>query len=289
MPGKYADNEKCQDFVANLKAEREARRWSQERLAAESHCTVVAMIESFARSPLEEHGRAFDTAFGLRDVFAKAAREIPGEAYPPAFRSFAEEEKKATDLFIFEHSLIPGIFQTERYAEAILQTHPNTSEATVRERVAGRLARQEILTREVPPPPYVWAVLDEVTLRRRIGDASVMHEQLMRLADLADRPRVKIQVIEGMDGHVGLSGAFWIAERQGQTSAVYLDDITDGRPSEDPAIVTQVRLRFRAVQTEALNARASRALMARMAEELWTGSAPTGVRALTVGPAAERV
>lgn len=289
MPGKYADNEKCQDFVANLKAEREARRWSQERLTAESHCTVLAMIESFARSPLEEHGRAFDTAFGLRDVFAKAAREIPGEAYPPAFRSFAEEEKKATDLFIFEHSLIPGIFQTERYAEAILQTHPNTSEATVRERVAGRLARQEILTREVPPPPYVWAVLDEVTLRRRIGDASVMHEQLMRLADLADRPRVKIQVIEGMDGHVGLSGAFWIAERQGQTSAVYLDDITDGRPSEDPAIVTQVRLRFRAVQTEALNARASRALMARMAEELWTGSAPTGVRALTVGPAAERV
>jgi transcriptional regulator with XRE-family HTH domain len=58
MPGKYADNEKCQDFVANLKAEREARGWSQERLATESHCTVVAMIESFARSPLEEHGRA---------------------------------------------------------------------------------------------------------------------------------------------------------------------------------------------------------------------------------------
>jgi transcriptional regulator with XRE-family HTH domain len=203
MPGKYADNEKCQDFVANLKAEREARRWSQERLAAESHCTVVAMIESFARSPLEEHGRAFDTAFGLRDVFAKAAREIQGEAYPPAFRSFAEEERKATDLCIFEHSLIPGIFQTERYAEAILQTHPNTSAATVRERVAGRLARQEILTRDEPPPPYVWALLDEVTLRRRIGDASVMHGQLTRLVELADLPTVRIQVIEGMGGMPG--------------------------------------------------------------------------------------
>jgi hypothetical protein len=266
-----------------------ARRWSQERLAAESHCTVVAMIESFARSPLEEHGRAFDTAFGLRNVFAKAAREIQGEAYPPAFRSFAEEEKKATDLCIFEHSLIPGIFQTERYAQAILQTHPNTSETTVRDRIAGRLARQEILTRSEPPPPYVWAVLDEVTLRRRIGDAPVMHEQLRHLVDLTDRPRVKIQVIEGMEGHVGLSGAFWIAERQEQTGAVYLDDVTDGRPSEDPAIVAQVRLRFRAVQTEALNARASRDLMARMAEELWTGSAPTGARALTAAPTADSV
>src|SRR5882724_5767865 len=150
MPGKYADNEKCQDFVANLKAEREARGWSQERLAAESHCTAVAMIESFARSPLEEHGTAFDTALGLKDMFAAKAREFQGEAYPPAFRSFAEEEKKATDLFIFEHSLVPGIFQTERYAQAILQTHPNTSDATVRERVAGRLARQEIITRDGP-------------------------------------------------------------------------------------------------------------------------------------------
>jgi hypothetical protein len=135
----------------------------------------------------------------------------------------------------------------------------------------------------------VWAVLDEVALRRRIGDASVMHEQLMRLVELADHPTVKIQVIEGMEGHVGLSGAFWIAERQGQASVVYLDDITDGRPSEDPAIVAQVRLRFRAVQTEALHVRASRDLMARMAKELWTGSAPTGVRALTAAQVAEHV
>jgi hypothetical protein len=247
------------------------------------------MIESFARSPLEEHGRAFDTAFGLKDMFAAKARAIQGEAYPPAFRSFAEEEKKATDLCIFEHSLIPGIFQTERYAEAILQTHPNTSEATVRERVAGRLARQEILTRDEPPPPYVWALLDEVTLRRRIGDASVMHEQLTRLVELADLPTVRIQVIEGMGGHAGLSGAFTIAERPGQLTIVNLEDITDGRPTEDPAIVAQVRLRFRAVQTEALHVRASRDLMARMAEQLWTVSAPTGVRALTAAPAVDSV
>jgi len=105
---------------------------------------------TFARSPLEEHGTAFDTALGLKDMFAAKARELHGEAYPPAFRSFAEEEKKATDLFICEHSLVPGIFQTERYAQAILQTHPNTSDATVRERVAGRLARQEIITRDGP-------------------------------------------------------------------------------------------------------------------------------------------
>jgi hypothetical protein len=288
MTGKHADNEKCQQFVANLKRMRDAFGWSQERLAAESHCTAVAMIESFARSPLPEHGEAFDAAFGLTDVFAKAAREIQGEAYPPAFRSFAEEERKATDLCIFEHSLVPGIFQTERYAHAILSTHPNTTEATVRERVAGRMARQEILTREDPPPPYVWALLDEVTLRRRVGDASVMHEQLMRLAELADFPTVRIQVVEGLAGHVGLSGAFWIAERQGHSSVVYIDDIAGGRPCEDLATEALTRLTFRSMQAEALPARASQALIVRMAEELWTGSAPTGVRALSAAPTVER-
>jgi transcriptional regulator with XRE-family HTH domain len=282
MTGKHADNEKCQQFVANLKKMREAFGWSQERLAAESHCTAVAMIESFARSPLPEHGEAFDAAFGLTDVFAKAAREIQGEAYPPAFRSFAEEERRATDLCIFEHSLVPGIFQTERYAHALLRRHPNTSEATVRERVAGRLARQEILTREDPAPPYVWALLDEVVLRRRIGDASVMREQLLRLVELADFRNITIQVIEGLVGHAGLSGAFWIAERQGNSSVVYIDDITGGRPCEDLATEALTRLTFRSMQAEALPTSASQTLIARMAEELWTGPASAGARALTV-------
>lgn len=289
MTGKHADSEKCQQFVANLKKMRDAFGWSQERLAAQSHCTAVAMIESFARSPLPEHGQAFDAAFGLGDMFAKAAREIQGEAYPPAFRSFAEEERKATDLCIFEHSLVPGIFQTERYAQAILRTHPSTSEETVRERVAGRLARQEILTREDPRPPYVWALLDEVVLRRRIGDPSVMHEQLLRLVELADYPSVAIQVIEGLVGHVGLLGAFTIAERPGQPSFVNLEEISDGRVTEEKAAEAKVRLRFRTLQAQALNACASQALIARMAEDLWTGSAPAGVRALTVAPTVDSV
>ena len=50
----------------------------------------------------------------------------------------------ATALFIFEHSLIPGIFQTPGYARAVLETHPNITEEEVSERVALRLARQAI-------------------------------------------------------------------------------------------------------------------------------------------------
>jgi hypothetical protein len=40
-------------------------------------------------------------------------------------------------------------------------------------------------------PVRVWAVLDEVVLRRRVGDASVMHEELVAAAaaDAACRNR----------------------------------------------------------------------------------------------------
>jgi len=74
--------------------------------------------------------------------------------------------------------------------------------------------------------------------------------------------------------------------KAGHASIVFVEDTADGRIIEDPAKVTQVWLTFRAMQTEAQNVRASRDLIARMAEELGTG--PTGARALTAAPTAER-
>ena len=74
----------------------------------------------------------------------------------------------------------------------------------VQERVGGRLARQDILSREEPSPPRVWSLLDEAALHRRVGDSATMHDQLVRLLALSDLPNVTIQVLPGLEGHVGL-------------------------------------------------------------------------------------
>lgn len=285
MPGSWAEDEGCRDFAENLERMLAGFRWSRAELAGRCNysVSVISNILGFQRAPTVPNGEVFDGAFGLNDMFAAKARAIRGESFPLAFRSFTEDEKRAVDLFIFEHSLVPGLFQTGEYARAILGTHPNTNDDMVQERVTGRLARQEILSREEPAPPRVWALLDEVALRRRIGDTRIMYDQHARLLELSDMPNVTIQVIEGLEGHVGLLGAFTIAEWPGQGGIVNLEDIADGRVCEDPAVVAQVRLTFRAMQTEALHVRASRDLIARMAEEIWNGTAPTGVRALTAG------
>jgi len=104
-------------------------------------------------------------------------------------------------LRLFEHTLIPGLLQTEACARAVLETHPNTSAEVIEERVAARMARQVILDRDEPPPPMLWVLLDENVLTREIGGPLVMHDQLVHLADMARRPTVTVQVIPGMGAH----------------------------------------------------------------------------------------
>jgi transcriptional regulator with XRE-family HTH domain len=88
VPGPFADDGKCQEFVANLKRMRELFRWSQEDLAV--HALVgkgtVAMTESFARAPQVDHGMAYDVAFGLTDVFTRVLSGTLGAHEEPGLR-----------------------------------------------------------------------------------------------------------------------------------------------------------------------------------------------------------
>jgi transcriptional regulator with XRE-family HTH domain len=285
--GPFAGNEKCRDFVENLVQMREWRGWTQADLAKACvfSAGVIANIESFQRAPLVEHGHAIDKAFKLNDVFEAKARAVQGESFPEAFVSFPEHEGKADELYVYEHSLAPGLLQTPRYALAVLSTLPDKSPEDVERELAGRLARQEVLTREGPKRVQLFALIDEAALYRPAAEPEVMHEQLLRLVEVSLMPNVALAVVPySAGGHIGLNGACTIAERTGFPSIVNVDDLADGRVSEDPVLVKRVMLRFRALQAEALPRRASRDMIARMAEEIWNGKAPTGARALTAVP-----
>jgi hypothetical protein len=59
--------------------------------------------------------------------------------------------------------------------------------------VSERMERRAIFGR--PDPPNIVAVLDETVLRRLIGSAQVMHDQLTELAELSTRPYISIEVV----------------------------------------------------------------------------------------------
>jgi hypothetical protein len=193
------------------------------------------------------------------------------------------DEARATALYVFEHSLIPGLLATEDYSRAVLSRHVGVTADQVAARVAARMARQAILDRE--DPPLLWAVIDDAALSRCVGSPEIMRDALTHLAAMARRPNITVQVLADAGAHVGLQGAFTVAEVMGAACSVNKEDITEGRVCDDAATIVAVSVRFRWLQSEAMPASASQAFIERMAEQ-WKQAAPGGARRLTPVPAA---
>ena len=202
--------------------------------------------------------------------WAEHVRKNGGGPFPKFFVDWVDEEKVATALFYWAPLLVPGILQTEKYARALLEVDPDDEE-TFEVHLAGRMERQEILTR--PKPPMVAVLLDETALLRCIGNPAVMYEQLSHLAEVSLRTRIVLQVIPATVGaHAGLTGAVSIAEREGEPTIVYLESLTAGQTTKEPDIVAKARTITDVLRGEALSRGASRDLIMKVAEDKWKTS-----------------
>ncbi len=114
-------------------------------------------------------------------------------------------------------------------------------------------------------------MVDEAVLHREVGGPKVMHDQLIHLAELADRPNITVEVIPYSAGaHSGLLGAFAIAEFTDAPPVAYLASAAGGQIAEDRSVVAGVLLTFDTLRSEALPRAASRDLIMKAAEERWT-------------------
>lgn len=220
------------------------------------------MVESYQRLPTATVANALDQAFRTPGTFARLERRLRNLPFPASFRSFAPREAEAATLSTYQHSLVPGLLQTPEYARAVLETKPNSTDDEVEDLIAGRLARQSVLSRDEPRPPVLWALIDEGVLHRPVASPAVMHDQLLHLVEMSRKPNVTVQVVPySAGGHTGLLGAFDVAESGNREAIVFLDDIADGRVSEDTAMVSLITLRFASLRSDALPKGASRTLM----------------------------
>jgi transcriptional regulator with XRE-family HTH domain len=236
----------------------------------------VSRIETGKRPPTELFAQMCDRAFPDRDgwfseFYAESRTWI---ATPPWFRSWVEHEQQAATLRIWQLGVLSGLLQTADYARAILTAEPGVTEDQIGARLAARLERQAILTRD--DPPAGWFLVDEAALRRRIGPAGVMAAQLAHLAGIARLPNVTIQVVPST-AHAGLLGGFALTER-----AAYVETAVAGQVFEDAEIIAGLLTRFDTLRSEAFRGSESLALIERMCEE-WKA---TGVRAVTQAPTA---
>jgi transcriptional regulator with XRE-family HTH domain len=258
-------------FADVLREARHAAGLNSDELGAKLGYSgaMIRSVESGHRLPNPELAKAADHFFGYPRIFEMMEERLRDLPFPASYRPFVPHERTARVLRIFEHVLIPGLFQTPEYAAAVLGKRPHTADEERESLLAARLARQEILARDEPPPVY--ALLDEAVLNRPVGSAEVMHGQLMHLAELAGRVNISIQVVPYSAGaHIGLLGAFVIAEVPEMSVTVFLENAGDGQTAEDTDRVAQIMASFDALRGEALTVGASRELIAKVAEERWT-------------------
>ena len=109
-----------------------------------------------------------------------------------SYRTLIGFEQAADEIREFCNTVIPGLLQTRRYAEAAMRIGETRSYA-ITEAVDVRIRRQAVLNRSRPPQLSV--VIDESVLARGAGSREIMLEQLTHLVDVAGRPLFTIQVI----------------------------------------------------------------------------------------------
>jgi transcriptional regulator with XRE-family HTH domain len=206
----------------------------------------------------------------LRGEFSES---LNYQALPSWFQDWASNEAAATRLRWFEPLLVPGLLQTEDYARALLTDRIGSNGAGIDERVAARMARHAVLTRDEDPPEF-FAVVDEWALRRPVGSSEVMAQQLVHLIETARLPNVVIQVIPASTGvHDGLAGAgFAIAEFDGALPLGYQETALRGQPIDDPKDVGVLAATWDRLRAEALPRAASLALLEEVATT-WTNAA----------------
>ncbi|HWG27746.1 helix-turn-helix transcriptional regulator [Actinospica sp.] len=256
-------------FGAEVRRAREAVGMTQAELGDLVPCdkATVSRIEAGLTVPDKHFAEVCSAAF-RNEWFTRfwADSQTWDATFPAEFREFAEYEAEATSLWLFEHTMIPGLIQTEDYARAVLERHVHVTPAEVTERLAARMARQSVLDRD--NPPTLWVLLDENVLRREMGNAKIMSEQLRHLAAVGARPKVTVQLLPGRGAHVGLQGAMNMAETP-EVCVVNLDDFTDGRTTDSPITVAQASERFDTLRSEAYRASESLAMI-ESAAETWT-------------------
>ena len=165
---------------------------------------------------------------------------------------------------IYETSVLPGLFNTAGYAAAIVQFWDELMNlrTDIEAAVATRMERQNILYKR---DKRFLVVIEEQTLRTRVGDAETMTEQLDRLLALMSLPSVSLGIIPAAGERKSLAqGSFWIYD----DTRVQIETVSAGLDVTQPAEIALYAEVFERLRQSAVYARDARVLISQALAEL---------------------
>ena len=279
-------------LAAELRSLREKADKTLDEVAVVLECSraKVSRIERAQVSVRPLEVEAMLTFYGVssqeREELVQLAREARRKSWWHEFRdldqdsalkqvAFVDNETAATSIRTYQTVLVFGLFQTEDYARAVLRAiRLDLPQKEIDRHIELRMKRQKLLDQDALPE--LWVVLDEAVLRRPVGGPDIMRQQLNHLSEIADHPKVKLQVLPyGVGEHAGLDGAFMILgfSEQGLLGTTEMDLISLENTLSDQYLreltaVTRYIALFEAICREAYGIERSQEFIAEIGKEI---------------------
>lgn len=207
-----------------------------------------------------------------RDVAVQLAREGRKRSrvrVPDWARRFVAMERISGSVRNYENELVPGLLQTESYAQAVaVATAPEPPQSQIDRLLEVRAERQSHLYSE--DGPLLAAVINESVIRRPVGGSETMSEQLQHLRKLSDLPSVTLQILPFSAGaHAALGASFAILGLREPAGAkmIFSEDLANAGYIDNSAQIEQYDLVFDHLMSTALNSDDSIALLEQSIQE----------------------
>lgn len=228
---------------------------------------MIASVEQGRRIPRPSFIDHADELLDAGGVLQAMKEQVEQARYPAFFRDAAKFEAVAVELNFYDTHIVNGLLQTEDYARAVFtMRRPLLDEETVEQRVAARLTRQEIFSRQ--PAPLMSFVIEESVLRRPIGGKAVLRGQLARIVEIGQLRNVEIQVMPmGREDHAGLAGPFTLLEPEGQPRIAYVEVQNVSRLLMERKMVRELEAQYGIIRAQALTPRESLAFIEKLLGE----------------------
>jgi transcriptional regulator with XRE-family HTH domain len=228
----------------------------------------ISGIETVSPAASPEEVRNLGAVYGVDDQLLAELLTLAQEAQHKGWWEEYDDlglsrliglEVRADQISSYEPSVIPWMFQTEQYARAVIKgILPGITDAVLDQRVAARLRRQELLTRD--PHPTFWSFVDEAALLRPVGGSRVMRDQLRKMVEVATTvPSITLQVVPlSLGAHSGLDSTFTLLEFDPpEPAVVYIESLADPLYLDRPFEVDKYRDALKPLHTQALDPDAS--------------------------------
>ncbi|MDT0378184.1 helix-turn-helix transcriptional regulator [Streptomyces sp. DSM 42041] len=229
---------------------------------------TVASVEQGRRMPDRDFVERAESALGNTGALRRAAPHLSRQAGLASwFRQWARLEATAISLYTYECRVVPGLLQTEAYARTVsLDVPPLPDPEELEQRIAARLARQDLLAVTRKPPTAFSFIVEQAVLERWTGGEDVTREQYDRLLELIDRNwNVEFQVVPlRQPSHAGTDGPMQLAETPDHHWFAYSEGQQNGRLIAGAKEISLLQQRYAKLRSQALTPEDSLSLLKRL-------------------------